>query len=151
MSDPDLQAAVYPIGVVQTMTELSGRQLRYYEKMGLLEPERTKGNQRLYSPVDVERLLQIKALLAEGLNIEGVRARLETGVAVAPPVRPTSAGTEAAEPAPPTHSTPPLSQRRPGATRLASLYPVRDQAALSELLQTRRAGQDASPSAPNTR
>lgn len=67
---------VYTIGVVEAMTGLTGRRIRYYEQMHLLSPARTKGNQRLYSEADVARLLRIKELLAQGLNIEGIKAVL---------------------------------------------------------------------------
>lgn len=76
MADVDPAVPVYPIGVVEKLTGLSGRQIRYYEKTGLVIPARTKGNQRLYSPLDVDKLLRVKTLLAEGLNVEGVRAML---------------------------------------------------------------------------
>lgn len=68
---------VYPIGVVQRLTGLSARQIRYYEKEGLLSPSRTRGNRRLYSVADVQRLRQVKDLLAQGLNLEGARAYLQ--------------------------------------------------------------------------
>ncbi|MDI3281518.1 MAG: MerR family transcriptional regulator [Bacillota bacterium] len=70
------EVPVYTIGVVEAMTGLTGRRIRYYEQMNLLSPARTKGNQRLYSEADVARLLRIKELLAQGLNIEGIRAVL---------------------------------------------------------------------------
>ncbi|MBE3583328.1 MAG: MerR family transcriptional regulator [Limnochordaceae bacterium] len=76
MADVDRTIAVYPIGVVEKLTGLTGRQIRYYEKTGLVIPARTQGNQRLYAPIDVDRLLRVKELLAEGLNVEGVRAIL---------------------------------------------------------------------------
>lgn len=68
--------AVYPIGSVMRQTGLTGRQIRYYEQMMLIEPTRSKGNQRLYSDTDVEKLLGIKKLLDEGYNIEGIKALL---------------------------------------------------------------------------
>ena len=70
----DRTVPVYPIGVVERLTGLSARKIRYYEAMGLITPSRTPGNQRLYSPADVDRLLEIKRLLAEGLNLQGVPA-----------------------------------------------------------------------------
>ena len=83
---PALQSsvAVYPIGVVQRLTGLSARQIRYYEKEGLLRPSRTRGNRRLYSLADVERLRQVKVLLEQGLNLEGVRAYLAAQEGQAP-------------------------------------------------------------------
>lgn len=69
--------AVYPIGSVMRQTGLTGRQIRYYEQMELIEPTRSKGNQRLYSDTDVETLIRIRRLLDEGYNIEGIRALLD--------------------------------------------------------------------------
>lgn len=76
MPGVDPGVPVYPIGVVQRLTGLSARQIRYYEKEGLLAPSRTRGNRRLFSAADVERLRQVKSLLEQGLNLEGVRAYL---------------------------------------------------------------------------
>ena len=97
---PSLQStvAVYPIGVVQRLTGLSARQIRYYEKEGLLRPTRTRGNRRLYSPADVERLRQVKALLEQGLNLEGVRAYLAAQQRQGPPVAAAQASPAAAAP-----------------------------------------------------
>lgn len=64
--------AVYPIGVAKNLTGLSQRQIRYYEEAGLLQPLRTAGNQRLYSPADIELLLRIKMLVGRGLTLEEV-------------------------------------------------------------------------------
>jgi MerR family transcriptional regulator/heat shock protein HspR len=47
--------------------------LRIYESKGLLRPKRTKGNTRLYSEADLERLRLIQQLTNElGLNLAGV-------------------------------------------------------------------------------
>lgn len=46
--------------------------LRVYERRGLVDPARTPGGTRLYSLADVERLIRIRDLLAEGLNLAGV-------------------------------------------------------------------------------
>ncbi|HCW36160.1 MAG TPA: MerR family transcriptional regulator, partial [Staphylococcus sp.] len=54
--------AVFPIGVVIKLTELTARQIRYYESNELVSPKRTEGNQRLFSLNDLERLLEIKNL-----------------------------------------------------------------------------------------
>lgn len=67
---------VYVIGVVKQLTGLSERQIRYYEDSGLVQPQRTTGNQRLYSPVDVERLLRIKMKMGRGFTIEQVKGCL---------------------------------------------------------------------------
>ena len=68
--------ALFPIGIVQKLTDLSARQIRYYEQHELIHPVRTDGNQRLFSFNDVERLLQIKSLIDKGLNIAGIKAVL---------------------------------------------------------------------------
>lgn len=64
------------MGVTKNLTGLSERQIRYYEKANLVQPARTAGKQRLYSPADVEQLLRIKVLLAEGYSLEEVRQLL---------------------------------------------------------------------------
>ncbi len=38
-----------------SMTNLTARQIRYYESHELIKPARSKGNQRLYTPQDVEK------------------------------------------------------------------------------------------------
>lgn len=63
----------YVISVAARMVELHPQTLRYYERMGLLRPHRSKGNRRLYSPGDVERLRTINRLIDElGVNLAGV-------------------------------------------------------------------------------
>ncbi|GAB3796885.1 MerR family transcriptional regulator [Virgibacillus kimchii] len=64
---------LFGIGIVMKLTELTARQIRYYEKHDLIHPERTDGNQRLFSFNDVDRLLEIKDLLEKGLNIAGIK------------------------------------------------------------------------------
>ncbi len=65
--------AVLPIGTVMKLTDLSARQIRYYEEHQLVVPQRTKGNHRMYSLNDVDRLLEIKDLLHDGFNIAGIK------------------------------------------------------------------------------
>ncbi|MEC0090936.1 transcriptional regulator [Paenibacillus macquariensis subsp. defensor] len=65
--------ALFPIGIVMKLTDLSARQIRYYEQHQLIVPARTAGNQRLFSFNDVERLLEIKALIEKGVNIAGIK------------------------------------------------------------------------------
>jgi MerR family transcriptional regulator/heat shock protein HspR len=51
--------------------------LRYYERMGLIVPSRTRGNVRLYSEEDVQRLRQIKRLMDDlGVNLAGAEVIL---------------------------------------------------------------------------
>jgi len=65
--------ALFPIGIVMKLTDLSARQIRYYEQHSLIVPARPSGNQRLFSFNDVERLLEIKALIEKGVNIAGIK------------------------------------------------------------------------------
>lgn len=65
--------ALFPIGIVMKLTDLTARQIRYYEQNELIHPARTEGKQRLYSFNDVDRLLEIKSLIEKGLNIAGIK------------------------------------------------------------------------------
>ncbi|MCY0876598.1 MAG: MerR family transcriptional regulator [Firmicutes bacterium] len=71
--------ALFPIGIVQKLTDLTARQIRYYEQHELIHPQRTEGNQRLFSFNDVERLLEIKNLIDKGLNIAGIKTVISQG------------------------------------------------------------------------
>jgi MerR family transcriptional regulator/heat shock protein HspR len=51
--------------------------LRLYEREGLLRPSRTRGNTRLYSSADLERLETILGLTRDmGVNLAGVEVIL---------------------------------------------------------------------------
>lgn len=65
--------ALFPMGIVMKLTDLTARQIRYYEQHELVIPARTNGNQRLFSFNDVERLLEIKSLIEKGVNIAGIK------------------------------------------------------------------------------
>lgn len=65
--------ALFSIGTVMKLTDLSARQIRYYEQHELIRPARTSGKQRLFSFNDVERLLEIKSLIEQGVNIAGIK------------------------------------------------------------------------------
>lgn len=134
MGQVDREVPVYPIGVVQKLTGLSGRQIRYYESEGLFKPHRTKGNQRLYSPKDVDLLLRIKGLIEQGLNLEGVRAKLG-----ADPESVDAPQGKSPELSPIDHNYV-ITQMRSG-TKLSSLFPVNNQAELTRFLYARR-GED---------
>lgn len=66
-----------PIGTVMKLTELSARQIRYYEEHGLIQPHRTEGNRRMYSLNDIDTLLEIKDLLEQGINMAGIKRVFE--------------------------------------------------------------------------
>jgi MerR family transcriptional regulator/heat shock protein HspR len=59
------------------MLGIQTHSLRYYEKLGIIEPSRSSGNIRLYSDKDVAYLKQLKALMNDlGINLAGVEVIL---------------------------------------------------------------------------
>jgi MerR family transcriptional regulator/heat shock protein HspR len=63
----------YTISVVARLVGVHAQTLRYYEREGLLQPSRSRGNRRLYSNSDVSRVQEIKQWVNElGLNLAGV-------------------------------------------------------------------------------
>lgn len=70
--------SVFPIGTVMKLTDLSARQIRYYEEQDLIHPQRSDGNRRLYSLKDIDVLLEIKDFVADGLNMAGIKRLYET-------------------------------------------------------------------------
>jgi len=72
---------VFPMAVVERMTGLTRRRIRYYEKCGLLKPFRTAGGHRLYSPSNVETLIRIKELIESGITgIEAISRMMTVGL-----------------------------------------------------------------------
>lgn len=71
--------AVFPIGSVMKLTDLTARQIRYYEDFGLIDPHRSDTNRRLYSLNDIDRLLEIVELMDDGLTLKGIQKRFESG------------------------------------------------------------------------
>jgi dTDP-4-amino-4,6-dideoxygalactose transaminase len=61
------------IGVAADLVGMHPQTLRIYEAKGLVTPQRTAGNTRLYSDADLDRLRLIQQLTTElGLNLAGV-------------------------------------------------------------------------------
>jgi MerR family transcriptional regulator/heat shock protein HspR len=64
---------VYNIGVVSRLTGLHEQTIRQYERLGLVEPQRSPGGTRLFSEHDVARLRSIASLTRDmGVNLAGV-------------------------------------------------------------------------------
>jgi MerR family transcriptional regulator/heat shock protein HspR len=62
----------YVISVAARMVGMHAQTLRYYERAGIIEPSRSRGRIRLYSPADIARLRQIQRLISElGVNLAG--------------------------------------------------------------------------------
>ena len=67
----------YVISIAARMLGTQTYTLRYYEKMGIIEPSRSRGNIRLYSERDLARIRQMKALTNDlGINLAGVEVIL---------------------------------------------------------------------------
>ncbi|AGK53148.1 MerR family transcriptional regulator [Bacillus sp. 1NLA3E] len=64
---------LFPIGTVMQLTDLSARQIRYYEEHELISPARTDGNRRMFSLIDIDKLLEIKDLIDQGVNLAGIK------------------------------------------------------------------------------
>jgi MerR family transcriptional regulator/heat shock protein HspR len=63
----------YMISVAADLVGMHPQTLRIYETKGLIRPNRTAGNTRLYSESDLDRLRLIQRLTNElGLNLAGV-------------------------------------------------------------------------------
>ena len=63
----------YMISVAADLVGMHPQTLRIYEAKGLVRPQRTSGNTRLYSERDLDRLKLIQRLTTElGLNLAGV-------------------------------------------------------------------------------
>jgi len=63
----------YIISVAARMVGVHAQTLRYYERVGLIEPSRSRGNRRLYSVEDIQHLRRIKTLIDDlGVNLAGV-------------------------------------------------------------------------------
>jgi MerR family transcriptional regulator/heat shock protein HspR len=67
----------YVISVAARMLDMQTHTLRYYERVGVIEPRRSKGNVRLYSDSDIALLRRVKALVDDmGINLPGVEVIL---------------------------------------------------------------------------
>ena len=65
-----------PRYVISVAAEMVGTQtytLRYYEKVGIIKPARSRGNIRLYSDVDLALIQRVRTLMEDlGVNLAGV-------------------------------------------------------------------------------
>ncbi len=67
----------YVISVAARIVGVQTYTLRYYEKIGIIEPSRSGGNIRLYSDRDIARLHRVKTLMDDmGVNLAGVEVVL---------------------------------------------------------------------------
>ena len=72
MAEDARNKPLYMISVAAELTGMHPQTLRVYESKGLVNPQRSGGNTRLYSRADIERLELINELTSEGINLAGV-------------------------------------------------------------------------------
>ncbi|MDO4182886.1 MAG: helix-turn-helix transcriptional regulator [Coriobacteriia bacterium] len=72
MAINDRNKPVYMISVAAELAGVHPQTLRAYEQKGLVTPQRTSGNTRMYSQADIDRLALINELTSEGINLAGV-------------------------------------------------------------------------------
>lgn len=68
----DRNRPLYMIGVAADLAGLHPQTLRIYEAKGLVVPQRTQGNTRMYSQADIDRVELVAQLTEEGINLAGV-------------------------------------------------------------------------------
>ncbi|MBX0330712.1 MerR family transcriptional regulator [Oscillochloris sp. ZM17-4] len=68
----------YTIRVAAQIAGMHEQSLRMYERRGLIQPERSKGNIRLFSDADIEQIRFIRRLVNElGVNLAGVEVIIQ--------------------------------------------------------------------------
>jgi MerR family transcriptional regulator/heat shock protein HspR len=73
MDDLDEKEPRYVISIAARMVGVRTHTLRYYEKVGIVGPSRSRGNIRLYSESDIAQLRRVKTLMDDlGINLAGV-------------------------------------------------------------------------------
>jgi len=81
MSSPFGLSDDSPVYVISAAAQLAGmhpQTLRYYDKLGLVSPSRTRGQGRRYSLRDVLALREVQRLSQEdGVNLSGIKRILE--------------------------------------------------------------------------
>jgi len=74
----DHEEPAYIISVAARMLGLHAQTLRYYERVGLIVPSRSRGRIRLYSRADLERVRQVQRLIDElGVNLAGAEVIID--------------------------------------------------------------------------
>lgn len=73
MQDERVDRGGYTISVAAELVNVHQQTLRHYERLGLIEPRRGRGEIRYFSTRDIERAQQIRRLIEElGVNLAGV-------------------------------------------------------------------------------
>ncbi len=77
MLDTYSKRPCFTMKVVSAELNLHPQTIRNYERLGLIKPERTEGNVRLFSPFDVEELRRILTFRDMGVNLPGIEIILK--------------------------------------------------------------------------
>lgn len=74
MAEPTFDGPVFVISVAAQLSGMHPQTLRQYDRLGLVQPGRTPGGGRRYSPRDVVMLREIARLSQEeGVNLAGIK------------------------------------------------------------------------------
>jgi MerR family transcriptional regulator/heat shock protein HspR len=64
---------IYVISIAARLVGMHQQSLRYYERAGLVSPQRSPGGIRMYSNADIQRIRQAQRLIDQlGVNLAGV-------------------------------------------------------------------------------
>ncbi|NEC92715.1 heat shock protein transcriptional repressor HspR, partial [Streptomyces sp. SID12501] len=70
----DEDAKVYVISVAAQLAGMHPQTLRQYDRLGLVQPARTRGRGRRYSMRDIQVLREVQRLSQdEGVNLAGIK------------------------------------------------------------------------------
>ncbi len=70
---PEYLECKFSIGVAAEKCNVSVHTLRLYEAEGLILMEKTESGRRLFSNLEIDKILSIRKMVQEGLNFEGIR------------------------------------------------------------------------------
>ncbi|MFW6381643.1 MAG: MerR family transcriptional regulator [Bacillota bacterium] len=121
-----------PMRIVREKTGLTARQIRYYDEVDLVHPERSPGNQRLFSEADIDLLRQISSLIDEGYTVSTIRKMKENGELTVDSREQSGVNQGIGEELTTDY----------GRGKLTSLYPVSDRSQLVKLLNRKDKGED---------
>jgi DNA-binding transcriptional MerR regulator len=69
----DKGAARFTVGQVAELLDVRPWFLRRLDSLGVVTPTRSGGDQRRYSRADIERLIDARSLMREGVSVAGIR------------------------------------------------------------------------------
>ena len=77
-SKTDHDEPAFIISVAARLLGVHAQTLRYYERVGLVAPSRSRGRIRLYSVADIERVRRVQRLIDDlGVNLAGAEVIID--------------------------------------------------------------------------